>query len=127
MPHLELHAREEDLAGREADLIDALTTAVVDVYGDWARSIVDVRLTGIPAGRWAIGGRAVETPTVAISFGVRQALFERPDADQLVRRLVAVLTDAVTSAFGDAARSGVTVDLVAVPPGRTSVGGALVD
>ena len=47
---------ESELAGRETPLIATLTEAVVAVYGEWAREIVEVRLIGVPAGRWGIGG-----------------------------------------------------------------------
>lgn len=125
MPHLVVHAREEDLDGREAELITALTEAVVAVYGEWAREIVNVQLIGIPGRRWGIAGRAPEAPTTAISLGVRQALFDRPDTEQLVRGLIAAVTDAVAAVFGAPARPRVTVELIATPPGRTGVAGVL--
>ena len=59
MPHVTLYAIEADLAGLEPRLIEELTGAVVSAYGEWVRSSVDVRLIGIPAGRWARGGVAV--------------------------------------------------------------------
>jgi hypothetical protein len=40
MPHVTLHALDEDLAGREPSLIKHLTNAVVSVYGEWARRSV---------------------------------------------------------------------------------------
>ncbi len=57
MPHLMLYALEEELAGLEYGLIDELTTAVVSVYGEWAKGSADVRLVGIPVGRWALRRR----------------------------------------------------------------------
>jgi phenylpyruvate tautomerase PptA (4-oxalocrotonate tautomerase family) len=62
MPHLTARVPEAQLAGREPALISALTDAVVEVYGPWARDIVVVHLDGVPKGRWGIGGRAAETP-----------------------------------------------------------------
>ena len=51
MPHLTVHVLEEDLAGRETQLIGGLTDAIVAVYGDWARDIAVVHLIGLPASR----------------------------------------------------------------------------
>lgn len=48
MPHLTVHALESDLSGRESALIEALTDAVVAVYGEWAREIAVVHLIGLP-------------------------------------------------------------------------------
>ena len=125
MPHLTVHALEADLAGREAALAEALTESVAAVYGPWARELVTVRLIGLPAGRWAIGGQLVQTTSPAVAFGVREAMFARPDAPELVPRLIASVTDAVAAVFGEQSRAGTTVELVAAPAGRTGVGGLL--
>jgi phenylpyruvate tautomerase PptA (4-oxalocrotonate tautomerase family) len=127
MPHLTVHALEDDLTGREEALAQALTSAVADIYGQWARELVSIQLIGLPAGRWAVGGKLVLTASPAVTFGVRAGLFERPDAGELVPRLVASVTDAVTSVFGEQVRAGVTVELVATQPGRTGVGGLVAD
>ena len=58
MPHVTARMPEAQLVGRESALITALTDAVVQVYGEWARDLVVVHLDGIPQGRWGIGGRA---------------------------------------------------------------------
>ncbi len=55
MPHLTARLPEAQLAGREHALITALTDAVAEVYGKWARDIVVVHLDGVPHGRWGIG------------------------------------------------------------------------
>lgn len=123
MPHLTVHVLEDDLAGREADLIAALTDAVVAVYGDWARDIAVVRLVGVPAGRWGIGGKPAPAPAPSVIFGIREAAFARPDAREIVTRLVAGVTDAIVGVFGERVRSGVTVELVGTPDGRTGVAG----
>ncbi|WP_239081272.1 tautomerase family protein [Streptomyces coelicoflavus] len=47
-------------------LVAALTDAVVDVCGEWARDLVNIRLAGVPAGRFAQGGKAVDTKTSVI-------------------------------------------------------------
>ncbi|HVV24105.1 MAG TPA: tautomerase family protein [Pseudonocardiaceae bacterium] len=123
MPHLTVHVLEDDLAGRETDLITALTDAVVAVYGEWARDIAVVHLVGVPAGRWGVGGEPAATPAPSITLRVREAAFGRPDAREIVARLVAGLTDAIVSVFGERVRPGVTVGLVGTPEGRTGVAG----
>lgn len=125
MPHLTVHALEDQLAGHEPALIASLTDAVVSVYGDWARDIAVVHLVGVPAGRWGVGGRPVEDVAPTVTFGIREAAFARPDARDLTARLVAAVTDAVAAVFGAGVRPGVTVDLVGSPDGRTAVGGVL--
>ena len=126
MPHLSVHALESDLAGRETALIEKLTDAVVAVYGDWARSIADVRLIGLPPNRWGIGGVPAQAPSPSVTFGIREAAFSRPDADEIVARLVAGVTDAIVEVFGERVRAGVTVELVGTSAGRTGVGGVVV-
>ena len=126
MPHLTVHVLESDLAGREADLIEALTDAVVAVYGEWARDIVDVRLIGLPAGRWGIGGKPAEAPAPSVTFGIKEAAFSRPGAEEIVARLISEVTGAVVAVFGERVRSGVSVELVGTPAGRSGIGGVLV-
>src|SRR4051794_10609660 len=99
MPHGTLHALEKDLAGREPDLIRELTGAVVSVYGEWVRGSVDVRLVGVPAGRWARGGVAVDSAAPSVTFGMREEVFARDDATDVVARLIAAFTDAITVVF----------------------------
>ncbi|MGW2557390.1 tautomerase family protein [Streptomyces sp. NPDC001635] len=124
MPHLTVHLPENRLTGNEPMLLAALTDAVVDVYGEWARDLVSVRLTGVPAGRFAQGGKAVDT-NASVILGVRAGVFDRPDAAQITARLGTGLTDAITRVVGDDLRAGTMVELVASPPERTFVGGAL--
>ncbi|MGI6872342.1 tautomerase family protein [Amycolatopsis sp. 3B14] len=125
MPHLTVHVLESDLAGRETELIEGLTEAIVAVYGEWAREIAVVRLVGVPSNRWAIGGKPASAPAPSVIFGIREAAFERPDADAIVARLVAGVTDAIVAVFGERVRAGVTVELVGTPAGRTGVGGVV--
>ena len=126
MPHVVLHALEPEITGREADLIAGLTDAVVSVYGEWARSSVDVRLIGIPAGRWARGGVQVDTAAPSVTFGMREEVFARADAPQVVARLVSAFTDAVTAVFGDERRAEVLVELVGQPVSRSGLGGRVI-
>jgi phenylpyruvate tautomerase PptA (4-oxalocrotonate tautomerase family) len=125
MPHLTVHALERELAGREADVIEALTDAVVAVYGEWAREIAVVRLIGLPESRWGIGGKPAQAPSPSVTFGIKEAAFHRPDAQEIVARLISGVTDAVVDVFGERVRSGVTVELVGTPEGRTGIGGVV--
>lgn len=126
MPHLIVYASESDLAGREAEVIAALTDAVADVYGEWARDIAVVQMIGLPAHRWGVGGRPAATPSPHVSFGIREIAFARPDADEFVARLVARVTEALVAVFGERVRADATVELLATPEGRSSVGGVVV-
>ncbi|WP_037311173.1 tautomerase family protein [Amycolatopsis orientalis] len=126
MPHLTVHVLEDDLVGRETALIEALTDAVVAVYGEWARDIVDVRLIGLPAGRWGIGGKPAQAPSPSVLFGIKEAAFGRPDAEDTVARLVSGVTDAIVAVFGESVRSGVSVELVGSPAGRGGIGGVVI-
>jgi phenylpyruvate tautomerase PptA (4-oxalocrotonate tautomerase family) len=125
MPHLTMHAVESDLAGRERELIEKLTDAVVAVYGEWARSTAVVLLIGLPANRWGIGGAPARSPSPAITFGIKEAALSRPDADEIVARLVSEVTDAIVAVLGERVRAGVTVELIGAPAGRTGVGGVV--
>lgn len=126
MPHLIVYASEPELAGREADLISTLTDAVVDVYGEWAREIAVVQLVGLAPGRWGIGGRPAAAPAPRVTFGIKDAAFARPDADDIVARLVTGVTEALVAVFGERVRAGTTVELVGTPAGRSGVGGEVV-
>ncbi|MGW5677544.1 tautomerase family protein [Streptomyces sp. NPDC003860] len=124
MPHLTVHLPENRLAGNESRLVAALTDAVVDVYGEWARDLTSVRLAGVPTGRFAQGGKAVDT-NASVVLGIRAGVFDRPDAAQIAARLGVALTNAITRIAGDDLRAGTMVELVASPHERTFVGGAL--
>ena len=126
MPHVTLYALEDELAGREPGLIERLTDAVVSVYGEWARSAVEVRLIGLPAGRWARGGAAVTAAAPSVPFGMREDVFAREDSARVVARLVAAFTDAVAAVFGDDRRDDVLVELVGQPTSRSGLGGKVI-
>ena len=125
MPHLTARVPEAQLTGHEPALITALTDAVVQVYGEWARDLVVVHLDGIPQGRWGIGGRTADDAAPAITLGIREAALTRPDGSEIAVRLVAGLTDAVSSILGQQTRSGTSVEFVVTPQGRTGLGGAI--
>jgi phenylpyruvate tautomerase PptA (4-oxalocrotonate tautomerase family) len=126
MPHLIVYASEPDLTGRETDVISALTDAVVAVYGEWAREIAVVQLIGVAPDRWGIGGLPATAPAPRVTFGIKDAAFSRPDADDIVARLVAGVTEALVAVFGERVRAGTTVELVGSPAGRSGVGGEVV-
>jgi phenylpyruvate tautomerase PptA (4-oxalocrotonate tautomerase family) len=115
MPHLSVHVLESDLGGRETELMEKLTDAVVAVYGEWARSIAVVQLIGLPPNRWGIGGTPARAPSPSVTFGIREAVFSRPDADEIVAHLVSEETDAIVDVFGERVRAGVTVELIGSP------------
>ncbi|WP_240926407.1 hypothetical protein [Streptomyces sp. JB150] len=117
-----VHLPENRLTGKEPVLVAALTDAIVDVYGEWVRDLVSIRLAGVPAGRFAQGGEVVDAKA-SVVLGVRAGVFDRPDAAQITARLGAALTDAITRVVGDDLRTGTMVELVASPPERTFVGG----
>ena len=125
MPHLDVHALDSDLAGREAALIAGLTEAVVSVYGDWARPLVVVRLIGLPAGRWGIGGQVVAAPSPAVTFGINEKALGRPDAPAILAGLAAEVTNAIGTVVGPHVRDGVTIEFVAQSDARFAVGGKL--
>jgi phenylpyruvate tautomerase PptA (4-oxalocrotonate tautomerase family) len=125
MPHLMARVPEAQLAGREPALITALTDAVVQVYGEWARDLVVVHLDGVPRGRWGVGGKTADDAAPAITFDIREAALTRPGGDVTAARLVAGLTDAVADVLGEQARSGTSVELVATPEGRSGLGGTI--
>jgi len=126
MPHLSVYALESDLAGAETTLIENLTEAVVAVYGEWARGTVVVLLFGLPPHRWGMGGIQAQAPGPRVTFGIRESVFTRPDAAQIIARLAAEVTNAIAAALGEHLRPTTTVELTATPAGRTAIGGTLV-
>lgn len=126
MPHLIVYATESDLAGHEAEVIAGLTDAVVAGYGEWARELAVVQLIGVPANRWGIGGRPAQAPAPRVTFGIKEAAFARPDADEIVARLITGVTDALVAVFGERVRPDVAVELVGTPARRSGVGGVVV-
>jgi phenylpyruvate tautomerase PptA (4-oxalocrotonate tautomerase family) len=125
VPHLDVYTLETDLAGRESALIEALTTAVVAVYGEWVRPSVVVRLIGLPAGRWAVGGRPAAVAAPSVTFGIRADALDRPDAATVLGGLATRITEAIAVVLGEQQRDGTTVEFVAQRAGRIAVGGTL--
>jgi phenylpyruvate tautomerase PptA (4-oxalocrotonate tautomerase family) len=125
VPHLDLYALDTDLAGREEALIGALTDAVAAVYGEWARPEVVVRLFGLTANRWGVGGRPAGASASTVTFGIRADVLERPDSSTILAGLAAGLTDALAGVLGSDVRDAVTVEFVGRPPERVAVGGRL--
>jgi len=87
---------------------------------------VEVRLIGIPTGRWARGGAAVTTAAPSVTFGMREEVFARHDAATVVAQLVSAFTQAVSSVFGDECRDDVLVELVGQPTSRSGLGGKVI-
>lgn len=124
MPHITVHIVENQLAGREANLIKALTAAVADVYGTWAHDLVSVRLEGVPQERWGLGGHA-RAVGPWVTFGIRAGVLDRPDADEIVARLCTSITDAVAQTIGEEHRERIGVELVPTPQSLVAMGGRL--
>lgn len=125
MPHLTAHVLESQLTGNESRLIEALTDAIVDVYGDWVREGVSVRLDAVPTSRWGIGGTAAGRAAPWIVFGLRASILERPDAADVVNALCVKITDAVAGVLVGCDKDAIVVELVPTPPSLTSVGGVV--
>lgn len=121
MPHFTVQMREADLDGTVGPkLIRGLSDAIGEVYGEQLRSVAVVEIFGVPEGRWGVGGVPARTPAPVVNLNLREAALEVEGAAE---RLIAEITDAVAAALGEETRSGVTVGLTAVPPGRSGVGG----
>jgi phenylpyruvate tautomerase PptA (4-oxalocrotonate tautomerase family) len=126
MPHLNVQTFEEDLDGEVATrLIEQLTEAVVEVYGERARELVVVELFGVPRRRWGRGGRPAERPTPVVTIHMRAPALELPTIDgDIPALLIRALTDAVVVVLGDRVRiDDVTVVVVGIPTGRSGVAG----
>jgi phenylpyruvate tautomerase PptA (4-oxalocrotonate tautomerase family) len=125
MPHVTVRMPDAQLAGRESGLIASLTEAVVEVYGEWSREHVVVHLDGVPPGRWGMGGRVVDEPAPAVTFGIRDTALNRPDGNEIAARLAASVTDALARSLGEQTRRGISVEFVATPAGHTAIGGVI--
>ncbi|WP_232667026.1 tautomerase family protein [Pseudonocardia sp. TRM90224] len=126
MPHVTLHVVEEQVAGREAALIDGLTDVVAEVYGEWARELAVVQLLAVPAGRWAVGGQVRTDPPPIVDFGVRAIALSHPDFKQIIERLAAGVTDVVARIVAEHHRDAVQVNFHFHHDEHTAVGGRLV-
>jgi phenylpyruvate tautomerase PptA (4-oxalocrotonate tautomerase family) len=124
MPHFSVQIREADLDGTtEPRLIRALTDAVAAVYGEWARAVAVVDLFGIPQGRSGIGGLPTDVNAPIVTLTTREGALHRPEIPDAAARLIASITDAVVTVFGEAVRPHVTVLVIGIPSGRSGVGG----
>ncbi|WP_290863094.1 hypothetical protein [Hamadaea sp.] len=85
-----------------------------------------MRLIGLPPGRWGIGGVPAQSPSPSVTFGIKEGVFDRPDADEIVARLVSGVTDAIADVVGERVRDGVLIEFVGTPAGRTGLGGVVV-
>ena len=124
MPHFNVRIREEELDGKvEPELIRALTDAVVTVYGERARALAVVELFGIPQRHWGVGGVPAESNAPIITLNMREPALNLPGIGNAPARLIASITDAMVTVFGEPVRRQVTVLVVGVPAGRSGVGG----
>lgn len=124
MPHFNVRIREEELDGRvEPALIRALTDAVVAVYGERARELVVVGISGVPGARWGSGGVVATDNAPIVSLTMRERALHLPEIDDPPARLIASITEAVVAVFGEAIRPKVTVLIDGIPAGRSGVGG----
>jgi len=84
-----------------------------------------VRLIGLPAGRWGIGGKPVAQPSPSVTFGINEKALARPDSATILAGLAAAVTDALAEVLGEHRRPGVTIDFVSQAAARWAAGGAI--
>ncbi|MFI2200304.1 hypothetical protein ACH47Z_05865 [Streptomyces sp. NPDC020192] len=124
MPHFTVHISETALAGKaEEGLIRGLADAVGSIYGEQFGRMVAVDLIGIPARRRGIGGAPTDLVAPNITLSLREAAYRHPDVPDAPARLISAITDAVTGVLGEQVREQVAVGLLAVPEGRSGIGG----
>jgi phenylpyruvate tautomerase PptA (4-oxalocrotonate tautomerase family) len=123
VPHFTVHAVDDDLDGREPELIHALTEAVVLVYGERARQLVGVQLIGLPLRRWGIGGRPAARVAPSVTLTMREPALSMPGAGDPPARLIESITDAVSAVCGEHLRAEIVIEIVGIPAGRSGVGG----
>lgn len=122
MPHFNVHMLEEALDGEvEPATIRALTDAVVEVYGERARSLAVVEIFGIPRHRWGIGGAPATEHRPTVTLHMREPALHM--VDDAPARLIASITDAMTRVLGDDVHDHLAVTIVGIPTGRSGVAG----
>ncbi|WBO68469.1 hypothetical protein [Streptomyces camelliae] len=126
MPHFTVHISEDALdAKTEEGLIRGLADAVGSVYGEGFGRLVAVDLIGIPARRRGVGGVPTSQVAPNITLSLREAAYRHPDVPDAPARLISAITDAATGVLGEQVREQVSVGLLAVPEGRSGVGGRI--
>ena len=124
MPHFNVQVFEEVLDGQvEQKIIRALTEAVVKVFGERARSIAAVQITGIPRSRWGVGGSVAKEIAPIATLNIREVALHLPGVDSPINQLIGSVTDAMTEVFGESTRERVLVQILGIPAGRSGVGG----
>jgi phenylpyruvate tautomerase PptA (4-oxalocrotonate tautomerase family) len=122
VPHFTVHMFEEALDGEvEPATIGALTDAVVEVYGERARSLAVVEIFGVPRHRWGIGGVPAAEHRPTVTLHMREPALHM--VDQAPARLIAAITDAMTRVLGDDVHDDLAVTIVGIPTGRSGVAG----
>ncbi|MEU6142517.1 hypothetical protein ABZ848_19360 [Streptomyces sp. NPDC047081] len=124
MPHFTVHISESALDTRtEESLIRGLTDVIGSVYGERFGQLAAVDLIGIPQRRRGLAGKPTTRIAPNITLSLREVAYNHPDVPNAPARLITAITDAVTAALGEETREEVTVALLAVPEGRSGVGG----
>lgn len=114
-----------DVRAVEGRLVRSLAEALVQVYGERARSMAVVEIFGIPRHRWGVGGVPGGVHAPVVSLHVREAALRLPGIDDAPGRLIRAITDAVAGAFGESVRDHTGVQLVGAPgPAARSTPGA---
>ncbi|MFI1731454.1 hypothetical protein ACH40E_20020 [Streptomyces acidicola] len=126
MPHFTVHITETALDRKaEEGLIRGLADAVGSVYGEYFRRLVAVDLIGIPQHRRGVGGALSGRTAPNITLSLREAAYRHPQVPDAPARLITAITDAIVGVLGEQVREQVTVGLLAVPEGRSGIGGRL--
>ncbi|WP_225821293.1 hypothetical protein [Streptomyces naphthomycinicus] len=124
MPHFTVHISESALdEAAEEGLIRGLADAVGSVYGERFGRLAAVDLLGIPPHRRGIGGKPAGPAGPNVTLSLREAAYRHPGVPNAPARLIGAITDAVAGVLGEQVREQVTVALLAVPEGRSGVGG----
>ncbi|KPI31265.1 hypothetical protein ACWGA9_07680 [Streptomyces sp. NPDC054950] len=124
MPHFTVHISETALDRKtEEGLIRGLADAVGSVYGERFGRLAAVDLVGLPQRRRGIGGAPTDLTAPNITLSLREAAYRHPDVPDAPARLITAITDAVAGVLGEQVRHQVAVGLLAVPEGRSGIGG----
>lgn len=124
MPHFTMHISETALdETTEKGLIRGLSDAVGSVYGEQFGRLAAVDLVALPRRRRGIGGEPTDQAAPNITLSLREAAYRHPAVPDAPARLITAITDAVVDVLGEQTREQVSVGLLAVPEGRSGIGG----
>lgn len=71
------------------------------MYGEWACSATVVELFGIPRHRWGTAGEPATANAPVVTLNIREAALHHPEIEHAPARLIASITDAVVTVFGE--------------------------